>query len=754
MAAPSLEWRVASWNHGFKVKTTSPTFTVKKHEFVVDAYADGHSETARGELALYARYVGRAKTLMAKVWFEVDGRKWGPSDKTAVGARADAVVRTRVGCDALGERPAVVRCWLEVTEGRPEKPAMVLKVSRRASLLTQMARNMRFNAGVAPIAWKYYWVRKRARKMRLALKKRDRTAYYAERTLLWDQEHERSADSIRALFEKMGGVYNKLAQDWATRDGLIPEAWVGALRHSFESLKPRPWPKMSKLMYDGLKSEGAPIANSSARGLAQYFQWINPEPLAAASIGQVHVARRYGSQEKVIVKAIYPEIRKNLLADLANARIAAQFVTRVLKLPMKGSVDAIMDEYYESFPRELDLRLEAGNITKARELFEKHEIDVDVPAVFEDLSCSAVLSQSFVHGDTIATLMKRELTLEDRQVAIRAVTRVAEAVGVTMFRDNWFHSDPHPGNIMLDLESGRIGLIDWGQCCTLTDAQLRTVCHIVLLLHSKSSSLVEKVLNASDFNFNTESKDLKVSLLYFIFDSSRDVPGVVTPEACDYLRDAIQHNPRSMPVLTDVPREMVFYGRVCSTLRKSFEVMGATVSVVDLWYEEARRALKRLNADAPDLTSSALLFLPDNPAGLVNILDNSPDWISHGLQVVSTFASESKVPPTTTTTSKALVVDTHPRSKLRTLNFIAAAVIVGATLVFLIRPIIQGAIASTVLLIVTFFATTCVARVSITLPNVATLLRGVVSSTTGGFHEEGVSLPPCPEQDVTTSSRI
>lgn len=727
---------------------------MKKHEFVVDAYADGHCETARGELALYARYVGRARSFMATVWFEVDGRRWGPSDTTAVGARADAVVRTRVGCDNVGPCGDTVRCWVEVREGHPEKPALVLKVSRRASLLTQMARNMRFNAGVAPLAWRYYWVRKKARKMRLALKQRDREAYYAERTLLWDQEHERSADAIRALFEGMGGVYNKLAQDWATRDGLIPEAWVGALRHSFESLKPRPWPKMSKLMYDGLKSEGARVAAPGARGLAQYFQWINPEPLAAASIGQVHVARRYGGGEKVIVKAIYPEIRKNLLADLANARIAAQFVTRVLKLPMKGSVDAIMDEYYESFPRELDLRLEAGNITKARELFRKHEIDVDVPRVFDDVSCSAVLSQSFVHGDTIATLMKRELSDDDRQVAIRAVTRVARAVGITLFRDNWFHSDPHPGNIMLDLDTKRIGLIDWGQCCTLTDDQLRTVCHIVLLLHSKSSSLIEKVLNSSEFNFNTDSKDLKMSLLYFLFDSSRDVPGVVTPDACDYLRDAIQHNPRSMPVLTDVPREVVFYGRVCSTLRKSFEVMGATVSVVDLWYQEARGALKRLNADAPDLTSSALLFLPDDPAGLVSILDNSPDWISQGLQVVSTFASDVKPPPTTTT-KEALVVKTH--SDLRIPNVVAAAVIVGATLLFFIRPIIQGAIASTVLLIVTFFATTCVAGLSINLPNVATVFRGLVSSTTGCL-EEGQKLPltPCPEQDivVTTASRV
>lgn len=346
------------------------------------------------------------------------------------------------------------------------------------------------------------------------------------------------------------------------------------------------------------------------------------------------------TSERIIVKVIYPDIRKHLLADLANARRAGHIITNVLKLPMKGSVDAIMDEQCESFPREVDLRLERNNLSYARELFLRHELDVAIPVVYDDLSSSSVLSQSFLPGKTLSSIELASCSPEEIARCVAAVTEVARAIGVTMFRDSFFHSDPHPGNIML-LDSGTAGLIDWGQCTTLTRPQLRTLCHIVLLLHTRSASLIERALVGSDINFNTENTEFKLALLYYFFDSSRDVSEVVRPEATEYLKDAIQHNPRVMPVMTDVPREVVFYGRVCGTLRKSFELLGSDVSILDLWHCEARAALRRINSLQPNLISSGLLLLPEEPAGLVDIIDRSSDWISGALTAVSALGSRA-----------------------------------------------------------------------------------------------------------------
>ena len=90
-----------------------------------------------------------------------------------------------------------------------------------------------------------------------------------------------------------------------------------------------------------------------------------------------------------------------------------------------------------------------------------------------------------------------------------------------------------------------------------------------------------------------------------------------------------------MPVLTDTPREMVFYGRVAGTLRKSFERLDADVSTISLWADEARAALVALNAAAPDPISSALLLLPEDPDGLTYLVDRLPSWTNAVVGVAS-----------------------------------------------------------------------------------------------------------------------
>jgi len=651
------------------------------------------------------------------------------AERTRVGAEALVPVELLVrGLDDAGDaaRMLVFECCVDVAVAprrrsssnnggfddesarRPNRP-----LTSQKSSLTQHYRNLRFTVGVAPIVLRYVVLRKKAKKLRRRLKAVDREAYYEERDVLWDDGHDREAARIRRLFDRMGGLYNKLAQDFATRDGVLPAAWVKELRGSFEAMPPRAWSTMRGHIYDGLAKEGVPPANPAKPdgSLERYFDDITPEPLAAASIGQVHVAMARTSNgqrtpQRIVVKAIYPEIRKNLVADLANARRAAHIITTTMKLPMKGSIDAIMDEQCESFPRELDLRLEAENLERGKRLFEQYGLDVAVPDVLPHLSSSSVLSQTFCDGVTLATVGKaleeeqrRRVMLKARHddgtrddddhddlfatsfpsvpraeaanTALASAKAVARAVGVTLFRDRWFHSDPHPGNVMLCRPDMAPALIDWGQCTTLDDDQLRTICHIVVLLAAKSKALVEAALQQTEFKFNTENTDHKVALLYYLFDSARSVDGVEgIQEAMEDLFRRMKYSPKTMPVLTDVPREMVFYGRVMGTLRKCFDILGADVSVIDIWKAEAKAALKRLNAHAPDATSTALLMLPADPKGLVYVVERAPDWLAHGLDLFSkavarvAFGDGSSVGSGRGASSKGLLED--GRSDLET----------------------------------------------------------------------------------------
>ena len=92
---------------------------------------------------------------------------------------------------------------------------------------------------------------------------------------------------------------------------------------------------------------------------------------------------------------------------------------------------------------------------------------------------------------------------------------VLSAAGLKMvFEDGFFHADPHPGNIMLVGDELKPGLIDFGQCTTLTKPQLRTVCQLVVLLRTRSQTLIDQALRGSGFGFNTEDPELKLALSY------------------------------------------------------------------------------------------------------------------------------------------------------------------------------------------------------------------------------------------------
>ncbi|KAH8054223.1 hypothetical protein JL722_8954 [Aureococcus anophagefferens] len=691
-----MKWRVllGELRKGLKVKTSSEPFQAGPHDFVLDVCVDGWDQDDKEYCACYVRYVGRKKVLARASIAVANGPTWRAEDDTLFAPVADVTARTRAGtkrfvrrekldaiCDAAGY--LTFSATVDVSEATLKKNGQVRlapasagvvelmtedeiaaeleKVEReeiagaadqktnvnKAALGTQLYRNAKFTAGVVPIVMRYMKLRGKVSKMRKKVKHVDREAYYDERTTMWDEEHEKAAAEIRKLFSKMGGLYNKLAQDWATRDGLLPQAWVDELKGSFEAMPPRPWPVMKKSLLEGLEGEGVPPVRGDLSGLDRYFKHVDEKPLAAASIGQVHLANAHGSGDRLVVKAIYPEIRRYLVADLANARRAAQQITKLMDIPVKGTIDSIMDEQVDSFPRELDLRIEARHLRKSRLFFHRHGIasKIAIPVVVDELS---------VDRDDPAVKAK----------AVQAVVDIAMGIGMTMFRERFFHSDPHPGNIMLLGDACKPGLIDFGQCTGLTKEQLRTVCHVVILLRTRSPSLIDKALamGDGDFEFNTDDPELKMALMYYFFDSSTTGSGAVRPEAMEFLKDAIQHNPAIiraaqeseipnfkgsdlghfplaiMPVLTDTPREMIFYGRVCGTLRKSFELLDADVSVISLWYLEAKKALRAINhAAAPDNVSSALLLLPDDPDGLVYIVERLPTWTTNAIKAASSF---------------------------------------------------------------------------------------------------------------------
>ena len=128
---------------------------------------------------------------------------------------------------------------------------------------------------------------------------------------------------LRRMCEELGATYVKLGQFIASSPTLFPPEYVQEFQKCLDSTPPMPWSDVKPLVEAEL---GKP--------LGAVYASVEEAPLAAASIGQVHVATLY-SGERVIVKVIYPEIRRYMAADLINLKQAADFITGVLKMPLK-----------------------------------------------------------------------------------------------------------------------------------------------------------------------------------------------------------------------------------------------------------------------------------------------------------------------------------------------------------------------------------------------------------------------------------
>ena len=177
------------------------------------------------------------------------------------------------------------------------------------------------------------------------------------------------------------------------------------------------------------------------------------------------------------------------------------------------------------------------------------------------------------------------------------------------------------------LRDGSVGLIDFGQCCALNDESRKRLCSLVMLLRLRSPALLKltfadlpSLFGDFDFKFNTADVDEIGALFAYFFDTDATAGGTVDPATYESIRRTARYKPAALPIATDCPKEVVFFGRVVASLRKCFEKVGLEgFSVVDAWYGVARRSLAELRAaeDAPDRVADSLLaLLPADPGHL------------------------------------------------------------------------------------------------------------------------------------------
>ncbi|MEO5931034.1 MAG: AarF/ABC1/UbiB kinase family protein [Candidatus Kapaibacterium sp.] len=260
-----------------------------------------------------------------------------------------------------------------------------------------------------------------------------------------EQTSDPKAEELAHDLEKMGPIFIKLGQLLSTRADIMPLPYLKALSRLQDSLEPFPYAEVEEIIQSEL---GVRISKA--------FSEFDREPLAAASLGQVHrAALRDGRQ--VAVKVQRPHVRKEIAGDLEAIQEIAEFIDNHTETGRKYRFTEILDEFRKNLVRELDYRQEARNLTQLGENLSQFSLIV-VPRPVEDYTTSRVLTMDYIHGRKITELGPlTNLEMDGSRLAEELFRAYLQQILV----DGLFHADPHPGNVFLT-DDKKIALIDLG----------------------------------------------------------------------------------------------------------------------------------------------------------------------------------------------------------------------------------------------------------------------------------------------------
>lgn len=259
------------------------------------------------------------------------------------------------------------------------------------------------------------------------------------------------------LFRSLGATFIKVGQIMSTRPDLFPPHVIHALETLQDNVGPFPYALVQRTIVDEL---GKPPE--------EIFAEFQPQPIASASVAQVHKARMHDGRV-VAVKVRRPKIEQIVEFDLRVMRLFAKLMCIVPSVAMLAPVESV-DEFGRGIRMQLDFRIEAANNRRFRKMF-AGDPDVLFPALVEELCTGRVLVMEFIDGTKILSF-KREAqhatTVEIEKKAKRLAAIGFRVMLKMVFEDGFVHADLHPGNIFITRDE-RVAILDLGLVGELDD---------------------------------------------------------------------------------------------------------------------------------------------------------------------------------------------------------------------------------------------------------------------------------------------
>jgi ubiquinone biosynthesis protein len=273
------------------------------------------------------------------------------------------------------------------------------------------------------------------------------------------------AEEFAADLEKLGPTFIKLGQLLSTRADFLPPPYRQSLTRLQDKVEPFPYEEVEAIVPAEL---GVRISKA--------FTTFEPEPMAAASLGQVHRATLRDGRA-VAVKVQRPEIRRRMVDDLEALDEIARFLDGHTELGRRYEFGTIIEEFRQSLLAELDYRLEANNLRVMQEKLAQFE-NIIVPRPIDSFTTSRVLTMEYISGRKITALNPVvRLDIPGSQLADELFKAYLHMILV----DGFFHADPHPGNVFLTNDH-RIALLDLGMVARIGSRLQEQLLQLILAI--------------------------------------------------------------------------------------------------------------------------------------------------------------------------------------------------------------------------------------------------------------------------------
>lgn len=380
---------------------------------------------------------------------------------------------------------------------------------------------------------------------------------------------------LREALQSLGPTFIKLGQIASSRRDIVPELIAVELEKLQDDVQSFPYEKVREIIEGELDGS-----------IDELFATFSIEPLATASIGQVHVAT-LPSGEKVAIKVQRPDIEEIVVTDLEILQNLARILEERVEWARTYRIRDIIEEFSYSLKNELDYLLEGRNADRIASQFVDDPY-IHIPKIYWDYTTRYVLTMEMINGIKVSKCDE----LEEKGYNTKQIAgHIADAMLYQILEEGFFHGDPHPGNIYV-LPGDRVAFLDFGMVGHLSDDLKYHFSSVIINLQSgDTEGMIQTfrdwgLLNRVD-NMSELRRDIDAMLVKYY-----DVPlqqislGSVILEIFNL---SYEHR-------IDIPNDIAVLGKAILTLESVLENLDPEISIMDAIEPYGRRLFfKRYN---------------------------------------------------------------------------------------------------------------------------------------------------------------